>query len=144
VGEIPSLLSGFTPGAAGIWTLVVMFAAFLTKQWVETRKLSIADRQARRDGYAKQVENLQRENRNLRKEMAADREHHEDYRRLCQLETDQMRGQIVELQDEVTGLKRQIAANSVAASRSLGFENVSTDVAAAAERTSAHLKLDRP
>lgn len=138
MGEIPSLLNGFTPGALGIWTLVVMGVAFFAREWRETRKLSADDRQARREGYAEQVKSLRSENRALRKELAVDREEHTEYRRLCQAETDQLRRQVVALEDEVTGLKRELSAHSVAEIRTR--PEASEEVLEAARRTAAHLR----
>lgn len=138
-GQIPSLLSGFTPGAAGIWTLVVMFAAFLVREWRETRKLSASDRLARREGYAAQVAGLQKENRELRTEMQRDRTEHEEYRKLCHAETDQLRRQVIDLTNEVEGLKRQQAMDAIAQARARDG-GLSAETAAALPRTERHFK----
>lgn len=103
-------ITGLTITGAGTWTGVMMFGIYLLREWRETRKLSSADRLARREGYAKQVENLQGENRRLRGDIAGTEKRHTEYRRTCQAETDQLRGEIRHLEEEVFGLKRALAA----------------------------------
>lgn len=107
------------PQAYGIWTGVIMFAGWLLRELRETRKLSTEDRQARREGFAHQVEGLQVENRNLRLDLSALRHEYDDYRRLCHHETDELRGQVVELSNELTGLKRRLDSQSVAVARQI-------------------------
>lgn len=101
-------LSKMTPGGYGIWTIALMVAAWLAKEWRETRKLSTDDRQAKREGFAKQVESLQVENRKLRGDLAEVEQRHDDYRHACQTETDGLRQQIRSLEDEVNGLRRRL------------------------------------
>lgn len=110
--ELAKIFADFTPGSYGIWTGVLMFAAWWLREWRETRKLSADDRQARREGYAKQVENLQVENRRLRADLHERDRLHDDYRHECQRETDQLRGEIRGLEDQVTGLKRRLDAQA--------------------------------
>lgn len=117
VEGIAAVLRDFTPGAAGIWTLVAMMGLYLIREWRETRKLSAEDRLARRDGYAKQVENLQAENRKLREDIADIEQRHSDYRRLCHAETDQLRDQVVRLEDRISGLLRKLADVAIRAAR---------------------------
>ena len=117
VGEIAKILAEFTPGAYGIWTLVAMLGLYLIREWRETRKLSAEDRLARREGYAKQVEGLQQENRQLRADLAAVEERHDNYRRLCHQETDQLRDQVVHLENRISGLLRKLADVAIRAAR---------------------------
>lgn len=103
------IIADFTPGAVGIWALVLMFSIYFLREWRETRKLSLEDRLARRDGYAKQVTGLQVENRELRAEVQRVMEAHDAYRKLCHAETDQLRRQLISMADELQGYKRQLA-----------------------------------
>jgi predicted nucleic acid-binding Zn-ribbon protein len=105
---MPELLKQWAPQAYGIWTLVLLAIVYLAREWRETRKLSSADRLARREGYAAQVASLQDENRNLRQDIALLRREYDGYRHLCQEENDQLRGTVRELEDKVAGLKRRI------------------------------------
>lgn len=123
MGDLAKLLEGFTPGAYGIWTGVFMFAAWLLREYRETRKLSAEDRLARREGYAQQVEGLQRENRELRAEMTKNRTEHEEYRRLCHAETDGLRAQVIQLMNEIEGMRRQMSAQAAALARLVPPEN---------------------
>lgn len=117
LSAIAAVFRDFTPGAAGIWTLVAMMGLYLIREWRETRKLSAEDRLARRDGYAKQVENLQAENRKLREDIADIEQRHSDYRRLCHQETDQLRDQVVYLNNRISGLLRKLADVAIRAAR---------------------------
>lgn len=119
MADLFTIFRDFTPGAYGIWTGVLMLAAWFIREWRETRKLSTDDRQARREGYAKQVESLQVENRNLRDDLIDAERRHDDYRHACQRETDQLRGEIRGLEDMVAGLKRQIDAHASSLGRVL-------------------------
>lgn len=80
---VAKIAADMTPGAVGIWFLVAMFAIYFIREWRETRKLSLEDRLARRDGYAKQVSGLQVENRELRAEVQRVMDTHDAYRKLC-------------------------------------------------------------
>lgn len=117
LSAISAIMRDFTPGAAGIWTLVAMMGLYLIREWRETRKLSAEDRLARREGYAKQVENLQAENRKLRGDIADMEQRHSDYRRLCHQETDQLRDQVVYLNNRISGLLRKLADVAIRAAR---------------------------
>ena len=108
MSELIPFLKDFTPGAYGIWTIALMVAAWLAKEWRETRKLSNDDRLARREGFAKQVESLQVENRKLRSDLVDVEQRYDDYRHACQVETDGLRQQIRGLEDEVNGLRRRL------------------------------------
>lgn len=108
MGDISKILAEFTPGAYGIWTGVLMFAGWWLKEWRETRKLSLDDRNARREGYAKQVAELTAENRSLRADLVAAEDRHDRYRHACQAETDQLRNDIRGLEDTITGFKRRL------------------------------------
>lgn len=114
----PDLFKDWAPQAYGIWTLVLMAFAYFAREWRETRKLSADDRQARREGFTWQVENLQRENRGLQTDLASLRREYDDYRAICHAETDQLRGQVVLLETEVAGMKRQRATDQVMQARS--------------------------
>lgn len=111
------LANGWTPGATGIWLIAGMFMIYLLREWRETRKLSAEDRQARREGYARQVSDLTEENRKQRLELHEVQKQFDEYRKLCRLETDQLREEIRGLQDEITGMKRQEAGLHAAANR---------------------------
>ncbi len=111
--ELNAILRDFTPGAVGVWTGVVMFAGYLLREWRETRKMSLEDRLARRDGYAKQVEMLMGENRALRSDLTNSIREFRDYRALCHAETDQLRKHIISLESDVEGSKRQRAVDAI-------------------------------
>ena len=123
-GILAKLVSdgGWTPGGVGIWVLVMLAATYLFREWREYRKLSIEDRNARREGYAKQIEDLMRENREQREDMRKLREEYDVHRRICQQETDQLREMIVKLEDEVQGLKRRVATDAIEILRMKGKE----------------------
>jgi hypothetical protein len=118
-GWISQIIADFTPGAAGIWVVASMLIIHFVREWRATRKLSLEDRIARRDGYAKQVESLMAENRALRAEMHSMNEHHEAHRRLCHQETDQLRQMIIRLEDELAGLKRARAGDAIELARAV-------------------------
>lgn len=125
--DLLPFLKDFTPGAYGIWSIALMVAAWLAKEWRETRKLSLDDRQAKREGFTKQVESLQAENRKLRGDIAAQEQRHDDYRHSCQQETDQLRSEIRDLEDMVTGLKRRLDSQAQTLGRAvLGGINAPT------------------
>lgn len=108
MSEFIPLLKDFTPGAYGVWTGVLMLAAWFAKEWRETRKLSAEDRQARREGYAAQLENLQQENRSLYEDQRKLRKEYDDYRHFCQMETDNLREMLIAVQGELAGYKRRV------------------------------------
>lgn len=114
---VAKVIADFTPGAAGIWTGVFMFAGWLAREWRETRKLSAEDRIARRDGYAKQVADLMKENREQREDTRKLREEYDLHRRQCQIETDQLRHMVVDLERKVEGLNRRIANDAMELAR---------------------------
>lgn len=159
--ELLSILKslGFTTaGSYGIWTGVLLFLGYLTKEWRETRKLSADDRLARRDGYAKQVENLQKENRDLRSDVNGLEDRHQKYREWCEAQHDKDRLLIRELrdendtaratdramiralQDELTGIKRAMAAGQVAAMEALPPAIVPVAVKAMSDRVGEILR----
>lgn len=111
--ELAEFFQAFTPGAYGVWTGVIMFAAWFLKEWRETRKLSAEDRLARREGYAKQVEMLMAENRRLGSDLRQVREEYDAHRRQCYEETDQLRRMIIENQGEIEGYKRKVDSLSI-------------------------------
>lgn len=120
--EFIDLFKQFTPGAYGIWTGVLMFAAWFLKEWRETRKLSADDRLARREGYAKQVEQLSYENRALRGDLRDIRKEYDEHRKQCHEETDQLRQMIITSQNEVQGYKRKVDTLSIELAKLKGQE----------------------
>lgn len=113
MNSVSSFFSELTPGGVGIWTGVLAFLTYWGKQYIEERKLSSADRQARREGFEAQVTLLMNENRSLRREMQQDREAHAAYRQLCHQETDALRQHIIKLEDDIAGYKRQLATHAI-------------------------------
>lgn len=111
--ELSQVFKEFTPSTYGIWSLVAMFSIYLIREWRETRKLSAEDRLARRDGYQKQVELLTREYRSALGDLATLRKEYDEHRRLCQVETDQLRKMVIALEGEIAGLKRQDATAQI-------------------------------
>jgi len=111
--ELGKILTEFTPGAYGIWTGVLMLAAWFLKEWRETRKLSADDRLARREGYARQVEMLMEENRKLGTDLREVRKEYDEHRKQCYEETDQLRAMIINLQNDVEGYKRKADTLSI-------------------------------
>lgn len=97
-----------------------MLAIYFMREYRETRKLSLDDRLARRDGYQKQVESLMTENRALRREMHDMNVSHEEHRRLCHQETDQLRKMIVRLEDDLAGLRRERSQDAIELARLRG------------------------
>jgi outer membrane murein-binding lipoprotein Lpp len=120
--DLIPLLRQFTPGAYGIWTLVMMGAVFFAREWRETRKLSAEDRLARRDGYAKQVETLMAENRQLGADLRQVREEYDAHRRQCYQETDQLRKMIIDAQNEAAGSNRRIDTLSLEIAKLKGYD----------------------
>lgn len=108
----PEMFKDWAPQAYGIWTLVLMAIAYFAREWRETRKLSADDRQARREGFTWQVENLQTENRELRRELNDTNKEFTDYRRLCEDENGQLRKDLRHLEDKYTGLERRFDAQA--------------------------------
>ncbi|MDB5584326.1 MAG: hypothetical protein JWR80_9502 [Bradyrhizobium sp.] len=106
-------ISTWAPQAYGVWTLVLMAAVYFSREWRATRKLSTEDRQARREGFTWQVENLQRENRGLQTDLTVLRREYDEYRRLCHEETDQLRNQVIQLERDISGMKRERATDKV-------------------------------
>lgn len=110
---LSGLFQNWTAGATGVWTGVLMLAAYILNQMRLDRKLSADDRIARREGYEKQVQMLTAENRLLGEDQRSLREEYDNYRRLCKLETDQLRAMVMALEREVEGLKRQRAVDTI-------------------------------
>lgn len=113
MNDIVHMLKEFTPGAWGIWTGVMMMAAWYGRQTYLDRKLSADDRLARREGYEAQVQMLMAENRALLKDISDLRREYDDHRKLCQVETDQLRSMVIDLEHEVAGLKRERAVDVI-------------------------------
>jgi hypothetical protein len=112
---IERIIADITPSSVGVWILVFMAAIYVVREWRLTRQMTLEDRLARRDGYARQVETLMVENRSLRAEMHVMNENHEAYRKLCHQENDQLRDMIINLETEVEALKRLRAQDQIAA-----------------------------
>lgn len=121
---IDRIIEGFTPGAVGIWVVAAMLIVHFLKEYRETRKMSLEDRLARRDGYARQVEMLMDENRSLRAEMHSMNENHERYRQQCHKENDQLRDMLVTVQNELEGLKRRVATDAIELARLKGMDGI--------------------
>lgn len=107
------VISGLTPGGAGIWVLVVMAMFYGGREWRENRKLSSEDREAMRSGYSAEVAALRAENRALMEDMREIREEYDAHRKQCQIETDQLRKMVVALEGELEGLKRRVATDAI-------------------------------
>lgn len=118
-----SILKELTPGAYGIWVIAAMIALRYLKEWRETRKLSLDDRLARREGYAKQVENLQEENRELSKDLRFLREEYDGHRRQCFAETESLRQDLQRKEEEIIGLFRKVADLGMRLARLQGLTN---------------------
>lgn len=101
-------ITGLTPGGLGIWGILFYLVAWSLKEWRETRKLSSEDRQARREGFQAQAESLMNENRKLREEVHNANANLDDYRKICQIETDQLRALVRTYRDQVEGYKRAL------------------------------------
>ena len=107
-----TLGQGWTPGATGIWFIAAIICIYFFREWRETRKLSAGDRQARREGYEHQVQMLLKENRDLGQDLRDLRTEYDNYRRLCQEETDQLRTEIRRMEGLIRGMERQIQAQA--------------------------------
>lgn len=129
--EIVKLGGVLSPGL-GIWTCAMLGLVYFAREWRATRQLSAEDRLARREGYAKQVEGLQVENRRLREDIREMEVRHAQYRELCHAETESLRVKVNQLLDQIAGLHRQELADRVAVSRLPA--TASPDVVQAARR----------
>lgn len=116
-----SILKELTPGAYGVWVIAAMIALRYLKEWRETRKLSLDDRLARREGYAKQVENLQEENRLLSTDLRDLREEYDGHRQQCFKETQSLREDLQRKEAEIVGLFRKVADLSIRLARLQGL-----------------------
>ena len=105
-----SVIQDFTPGAAGIWTLVFGMLGLFAKWHIDNRKLSGDEREARRLGYTTEVAALRTENRELAADMRKLREEYDHYRDECQRENDEMRRDLIKFQIELATLKAALKA----------------------------------
>jgi hypothetical protein len=132
IGEVGQYVTSFTPTAYGVFLIAAMLFVHIMKDWRERAQLSAADRLARREGYAKDVSGLRVENRELRGELdrvrtdSAElvrilREEHEKYRKLCHDENDSLRGQIIHLENELTGTKRRLDVQAIMLAQASGM-----------------------
>lgn len=113
MGDLADILRGFTPTTYSVVWVGAMITIYMIREWRETRKLSAEDKLARRDGYAKQVQMLMAENRQLLDDQRQLRQEYDAHRRLCQQETDQLRKMIIDLENEIQGLKRNRAVDAI-------------------------------
>ena len=113
-----------------------MGIGWFTREYRETRKLSDADKLARREGYAKQVELLTVENRGLMDDQRKLREEYDQYRRICHAETDQLRDQVVSLENKIAGIMRKLADVAVRAARG----DIDADMAASILRLATEVQ----
>lgn len=125
---IAKFVSELTPGGWGVWIAVVYYittnSAKMFNGWVSMRKLSLEEKQANREGFTKQVDALNKqvssmqgevdglrtENRNLRAE-------YDQHRRVCQVETEQLRNEIIRLEGVLAGMFRKVAAVALKVTR---------------------------
>ena len=114
VSWIEMVRAGFTPGAAGVWTGVLMLAGWMVREWRENRKLSDADKQARRQGYEHQVQLLMDENRALAGDQRDLRAEYLEYRKQCQAETEGLHRQNMAQEAEIAQLRRRVSAQDLA------------------------------
>lgn len=118
--NLAKLIADITPTSVGTWMLVLMLAVYGLREWRETRKLSLEDRLARRDGYARQVEELHGENRKLRYDLSQLHQEYDLYRKMCQEENSQLRTQIRRVEDMIAGLERRVATDAIELARLKG------------------------
>jgi predicted RNase H-like nuclease (RuvC/YqgF family) len=88
---IERITATLTTGGVGIWGIFILMTGHYVREWNASRKLSMEDRQAKREGYAAQVAQLMAENRALAADQKALRDEYNLYRRHCQEETDELR-----------------------------------------------------
>lgn len=127
MGHLLAFSKEVTLGGIGIWVLIFMLGIYALREWRDTRKLSVEERQANREGFSRQVELLMGEcaalrqwGANLGEQLHALRQEYDEHRRLCFNETDQLRQHIVDLENEIAGMKRERAQQAVSAARELG------------------------
>src|SRR5690606_8678596 len=114
------LIADITPTSVGRWKLVLMLGVNGWREWRETRKLCLEDRLARRRGYARQVEELHCENRQLRNDLSRLHREYDLYRKMCQEENSQLRQQIRRVEDMIAGLERRVATDAIELARLKG------------------------
>lgn len=111
---IQKAMGAFSPGSFPMWAMFLYFvgqhAYKLIKAHQDERKLSLEDKQANREGFTKQVESLQEEVSSLRTENRELRKEYDAHRRLCTIETEQLRDEIVRLEGVLAGMFRKVAA----------------------------------
>lgn len=123
---LPSI-PGITPAAVGVWSIALMVASWLTREWRANRKLSVEDRAAQRAGFTEQVNLLTIENRKLREEydkyrgdcqgrcdemrvkLDAESENFRKFRELSYTESSQLRDQLTAAEYKIAGLERRWA-----------------------------------
>lgn len=116
---IGELLQNDATRTLGILALVGLGVIYLVREWRATRKLTTEERQARREGFAAQVDLLMRELAECRAECRGQlsdqqslRRENDDFRRLAYQIQEQQRREILDLREEVEGLKRKQAHES--------------------------------
>ena len=105
---VVQVMRDITPGAAGVWVLVLAVLGWMLQQYRENRKLSDADKIARRQGYEVEVRELRDECRALRADQTALRDDYDKYRRDCQEETDELRAENRQLRGIIEGLQTRV------------------------------------
>ncbi len=117
-----------TPGAYGIYGLFFLAIGGIIKWRLDLGKLSLDERVAKREGFTKQVELLlqelkgvREENRLLLKDNHDLREEYNAFRILCHKENEQLRKMIIEVTDDLEGLKRERAQDLIHAIRLKGL-----------------------
>jgi len=113
-----SALTGLTPGAAGIWLFGTIFllgwSLKAVAEWRQWRQLSLEEKQANREGFTAQVALLSKQLRDANErvrlvaaDLQTERDAHDEYRRLCHAETEQLRGHIIRLENDIAALHRR-------------------------------------
>src|SRR5690606_27447395 len=115
--NLAKLIADITPTSVGTWMLVLMLGVYGLREWRETRILSLEDRLARREGSARQVEELHCQSRRLRNDL---RRLHREYGlsgKMCQEGNSQLRPQIRGGEDRTAGLERRVATHAIELAR---------------------------
>ncbi len=117
---IEALGQGWTPGAYGVWSGILLFIGWWLNERRKDRKLSLEERQANREGFSGQVKLLMAEcntlrewGANLGKQLQVLRDEYDEHRQLCFAETDQLRAHVRRLEEENAGVKRELATQGI-------------------------------
>lgn len=142
--ELLPFLKQLTPGGVGIWLGVLLFLAWWRREARETRHMSEEEKQARREGFSAQVTLLTTENRALRSDLSALEKKHSDYRSWCEEQHDKDRARATDLQDQITGLNRKLAAMEVGIIDKMPAERVTPLIEDMTSRVADHLSIAYP